>query len=727
MSKRKRPHQQEPTTSRMDDSYLFRSAPTKANSVDRESRSLDLVLASEAPVPVYVIGRGVIDEVVRVDGMEMPRQVPLLDSHDDSSVRNVLGSIRELRRDGKHIVGRAYFASDPVSQQVFANYADGHLDSFSVGAYRKSVRYDGDTRIVERSLLKEGSAVIRGADQNAKTMPVLRAYTDPYAIRDELMFEELKRKAVELGCDPKASDQEVLDWMIERAQNAIEDGDAKEAKTLMRQLSEVSASLKLLRDKPKDDSVSRGSANSLDDIDPNKITPEIELRLEINRRDRIEEMCRKHGISDELRRKWVDKSYTVDQAADEYLKLTKEPGNPLGLGTRIEGGRSEREKFYDAVRGGLLLRALGSEDAVKRVEPKAFDNFAADARRFKNRRITDIAREFCERSGHRIDDEPDAEIVRKAMGVYSFLGRADDGPSFHTTGSFANLFLDAMNKTLRAAYEEAPSTYQMWCRQGTSANDYKDLHRIVMGELNMPEEVPENHEYPEMTTSDSKESYRVRKHGGIFTITIEMMVNDDLDAMTRIPRQQGASMRRKINRDVYSILYNNPTLADGIAIFHATSHGANLDATALAAGAPVDVGYKVMATQSGLDSTTVLGITPRYLIVPENLAATALQITNGMFYPATQATIGLYAPNGPRPLTVVADGQLDSLGATTGWWLAADPRLIDTVEYTFLAGEESPVLAREEGFTTDTIKYKIRQSYGVKCIDYRGLYQGNAV
>jgi len=203
-----------------------------------------------------------------------------------------------------------------------------------------------------------------------------------------------------------------------------------------------------------------------------------------------------------------------------------------------------------------------------------------------------------------------------------------------------------------------------------------------------------------------------------------MMVNDDLGAMNRRIQMMGTAMRRKMNRQAYEILLDNSNLSDGIALFHASSHGANLDGTALAEGA-LDVGFNVMGTQTGLDSTTVLGLTPRFLIVPTALGATALRLVNGGFMPTSVGSAPLYGAGRPRNLEVIEDGQLDNLGSTTNWWLAADNNTIDTVEISFLQGERTPSISREDGFETDTIKAKIRQTYGFKAIDYRGLYQGN--
>ena len=344
-----------------------------------------------------------------------------------------------------------------------------------------------------------------------------------------------------------------------------------------------------------------------------------------------------------------------------------------------------------------------------------------------HRRLPDVAREFLQRGGTRLTgEEYDNDVVRMALAQPHFVQRASDGTSYHTSGSFSNLLLDAANKTLRDAYDEAPASYESWTSRGMEAPDYKELHRIIFGDMGLVSQVPEGDDYPEMSSTDSRESYRVRKHGGIFSITLEMVVNDDVNGMRVIQRRQGAGMRRTINRDVYSVLTENNALTDGITLFHSSSHGGNLDATALAAGAPLDVGFQIMASQSGTDSTSVLGLAPRFLIVPMALSATALQITSDMFQPQTAANSNLYGGRGPRNLEVIADGQIDNLGTASNWWLAADPRDVDTVEITFLQGESTPQLSREDGFSTDTIKYKVRQSYGVKALDYRGLYQGNS-
>lgn len=698
---KKRQHPRKLERSKQQPVDVLRMATVIPEEVNREERSVPMILATETPVQVYDFERmEVVDEIIRLDGMDVPKQVPMVDSHGRESVKNVLGSIRDFQvRDGQ-LIGRAYFAADEVSRATFEKYADGHLTDFSVGARTLNREFKGRTKTITRSTLIEGSAVVVGADREAKALVAQRAYAEPEEVRKEVMNEQLRKLLVERGLDAEANDKETLEFIereLEKDKPAIETADALEVVRSLR------ASIKASAEKE----VKQASAEDLEEI----------KRSFKERWKAVDELCRSHNVEDKARQEYLDGDKTVDQIASDILKRNYQPsGLALGPGQNIERGASERDKFYDAVEYAMVKRSIGDgpvSDELKQEIGEA----PAGANDFRYRRIPDIAREYCERAGIDITGKPTAVIVQRAIGHQSFVERS--GPAYHSTGSFSNIFLNTMHKTLRKAYDEAPSTYQQWVRTASDATDFRDMNKIVFGEMGMPSEVAENGQYQEMTTTDAKESYKVAKHGGIFSITLEMLVNDDLDAMTRRVQMMGNAMRRKINRDAYSILLDNNALSDGIALFHGTSHGANLDGTALGEGA-LDTGFTVMATQSGTDSTTVLGLTPRYLIVPAALRPTAMRLVNGGVVPTTTTNVPLYGS-----LEVISDGQIDALGSATNWWLAADSGMVDTVEISFLQGERNPVVEREDGFSTDTIKAKIRQTYGIKAIDYRGLYQGN--
>lgn len=699
---KKRQHPRKLERSKQQPVDVLRMATVIPEEVNREERSVPMILATETPVQVYDFERmEVVDEIIRLEGMHVPKQVPMVDSHGRESVKNVLGSIRDFQvRDGQ-LIGRAYFAADEISRATFEKYADGHLTDFSVGARTLNREFKGRTKTITRSKLIEGSAVVVGADREAKALVAQRAYAEPEEVRKEVMNEQLRKLLVERGLDAEANDKETLEF-LERQLEKEEPGlDTKVALDVVRSLNE---SIKATAE----NEVKQASSDDLKEIQ----------RTFKERWKAVDELCRSHDVDEKARQEYLDGDKTVDQVASDILKRNYQPsGLALGPGQNIERGASERDKFYDAVEYAMVKRSIGDTPVSDELKQE-IGEAPAGFNDFRYRRIPDIAREYCERAGIDITGKPTQEIVRRAIGHQSFVERS--GPAYHSTGSFSNIFLNTMHKTLRKAYDEAPSTYQQWVRTASDATDFRDMNKIVFGEMGMPGEVAENGEYQEMTTTDAKESYKVAKHGGIFSITLEMLVNDDLDAMSRRVQMMGNAMRRKINRDAYSILIDNNALSDGVALFHATSHGANLDSGALAEGT-LDTGHTVMATQAGTDSTTVLGLTPRFLIVPAALRPTAMRLVNGGVVPATTTNVPLYGS-----LQVISDGQIDALsGSTTIWWLAADNNMVDTVEISFLQGERTPVVERDEGFSTDTIKAKIRQTYGIKAIDYRGLYQGN--
>jgi len=701
---KKRQHPRKLERSKQQGLDVCRMATVIPDGVDRENRSIEMVLATEEPVLTYdKTSMRVVQQSLKMDGMEIPLkgQVPMVDTHERQSVSRVLGSIRDLRIDGGRLIGRAYFASDDMSRAAFEKYADGHLTDFSVGAQVLEREYQGKAMNITRSKLIEGSAVVAGQDKNAKAVFAMRALAEPEEVRKEVMNEELRKLLVERGLDAEANDKETLEF-LERQLEKEEPGlDPKVALDVVRSLKDSIAK--------QPEPVKQASKEDLEEIQ----------RAFKERWNAVDELCRSHNVDEKARQEFLDSDKTADQVAGEILKRNYQPtGVPVGPGQNIERGASERDKFYDAFEYAMVKRSIGDAPVSDELKQQ-IGEAPAGSSDLMYRRIPDLAREYCERAGIDVTGKPTQEIVKRAISHESFVERS--GPAYHTTGSFSNIFLNSMHKTLRKAYDEAPSTYQQWVRTASDATDFRDMNKIVFGEMGMPSEVAENGKYQEMTTTDAKESYKVAKHGGIFSITLEMLVNDDLDAMSRRVQMMGNAMRRKINRDAYSILIDNNALADGVALFHASSHGANLDSGALAEGT-LDTGHTVMATQSGTDSTTVLGLTPRYLIVPAALRPTAMRLVNGGVVPATTTNVPLYGS-----LEVISDGQIDALsGSTTIWWLAADNNMVDTVEISFLQGERTPVVERENGFETDTIKAKIRQTYGIKAIDYRGLYQGNS-
>ena len=60
------------------------------------------------------------------------------------------------------------------------------------------------------------------------------------------------------------------------------------------------------------------------------------------------------------------------------------------------------------------------------------------------------------------------------------------------------------------------------------------------------------------------------------------------------------------------------------------------------------------------------------------------------------------------------------LAPGTRWYVAADPALIDGLEYAYLEGAPGPQIETRVGFEVDGVSMKVRLDFGSGWIDHRG-------
>ena len=725
---------------------VMRLVSVRSGTADAEVRSFQVVIASENAVERYDEERDmVIREVLLMDGMELcggRTQVPIVDSHDRTTVANVLGSVRRMRIEGDELVGDAFFATDPISQDAYSKARDGHLTDFSITAIPSEIMFvergqtyttsrgnviEGPANIITRWMPTDASICATGADERSV---IRRSYFNLPAV-ERNMDESLITSLVAMGLPEGLTDPNaILAWVVGNMNatapaavapvESMEDEPPTEEPPTEEEAVVENAEETDEEDKKEEVALSIGRA----------------LKADKARRNEIHAACKKLNIEREFADELADSDVSLDIAKSKIIERVA--NNAIGQSTErsssVNVTQSEADKFYAAARDGLVQRAFTSA-GVRR--PAFGDNKPAPGHEdFQRAGLSRIAEKFVERMGVNVNRMAPKDIAMVALGHPGTLNRYNiQRDAYHSTGSFPNLLLDAANKTLLAGYEEAPYTWSTWARQASSVADFKNINRIRFSEMASPEMVPENHDYPEAALSDSKETYKVEKYGSVFTITWETVVNDDMDAISRVPAMQGAACRRKQNAAVYGVLTANAAMADTGALFNTTAQTtagghANLAGTpAVISVTDLNLAFLSMMTKKGLRSDVTLNIQPSFLIVPAAISATALQTLGSIADPAAGGsavgnsnTLNIYGPNGSRPLKVVIDPVLDA-NSTTAWYLAASPSQVDTVELTFLAGEESPVLENEWDFDKDVYKYKVRQTFGVAAIDFRGLFK----
>jgi hypothetical protein len=177
-----------------------------------------------------------------------------------------------------------------------------------------------------------------------------------------------------------------------------------------------------------------------------------------------------------------------------------------------------------------------------------------------------------------------------------------------------------------------------------------------------------------VTGAQDEETYRVETYGKVVGITRQVLINDDLDAFTRVPSLFGTAAATLESDVVWSIFTANLAMADGKTLFHA-GHS-NLAGT----GTALDVANlakarTAMSRQTGLDGKTVLNIRPTFLVVPTSLELAAEQLLAQNIVPTR---VGDVVPATMRSLMVVSEPRLDPASGAVPWYLVASPTAIDT-------------------------------------------------
>jgi hypothetical protein len=129
-------------------------------------------------------------------------------------------------------------------------------------------------------------------------------------------------------------------------------------------------------------------------------------------------------------------------------------------------------------------------------------------------------------------------------------------------------------------------------------------------------------------------------------------------------------------------------------------------------------------TPEGSESDDVLNLTPTFIVGPSALEETIMKQVFSGADPAAGGNSAVY--NTARTLQPVIEPLLDANSATA-WYLFASPGRVDTVEVTFLEGQETPVTHEHLDHQTMAINYTIMQTFAAKAIDHRGIQRHDGV
>jgi len=325
--------------------------------------------------------------------------------------------------------------------------------------------------------------------------------------------------------------------------------------------------------------------------------------------------------------------------------------------------------------------------------------------------LPDIARVMLEQRGRSTRGWSRSRIIDEVMQLRTQHGVSD----------FAEMLSGTGYRILLKAYEAHQSGISKVFKK-TTAPDFRARQVLALSEGPALEEVKAGGEYKYGTMAESKESYTLTTYGKIMGLNRQALVNDDLNAFGRMSQVWGQSAAEHVANTLATLVNSNPTLATSTAQLFSTQH-ANLTTGTANAAISVDSigeGVRKMRLQKGLSGNVVLGLAPRYLLVPAAMEQLAKQYTSSAYQPAAPSGINPWQPT----LEVVVEPRLDAL-STSQWYMFADPSTFETLEYAYLEGEEGPQMFTREGWNIDGIEFKCRLDLGAGAVEYRGAWKNN--
>lgn len=633
------------------------------SSVNEEARTVDIVWSTGAGVLRSSYWDGDFYEELSLDPkhVRMDRltsgNTPLLDSHRSYGLDSVIGVVESARLEKGQGVATVRFAKDDeAADAVWNKVKDGICRNISIG-YR--------TYKVEKTEEKGKVPVHRAVDW------------EPYEI-----------SVVPIGAD---------------AQATVREADTTNPCEFVELVEETQ------RMADKTPAAQPATPTPVDQAERSALTPDdvarAEAKAKVEERERCGELRRMAGalsLGEDVAQRWIDTDIGVDSARAEAINLyseqrQKEPVEQINHGHRVAvGDDMGRVSARDGVRNALLHRSNPGQNELS--EP---------GRLYRAMPLMEMARQYLESQGVRTLGFGKRELAGVALGLEVRSG-------MHSTSDFALILADVMGKSLRRSYDEAPQTFQAWARRATLP-DFKDVKRTQFGEAPQLLQVREGAEFTYGTIGEGRETYALATYGRVFAVTRQTLINDDLDALSRLPMLYGRSARDLESDLVYAHFLGNPTMGDGVACFHA-DHG-NVGTGAITI-ANIGAGRKFMRKQTGKDGVQRINVQAKYLLVPAALETTADQFVSTNLLADQAGNINVFAGR----LETIAEPRLDDTSEAE-WYLTADPGAIDTLEYAYLEGEEGVSIESRVGFEVDGLEVKARLDFGVKVIDHRGFYR----
>ncbi len=644
------------------------------SSLDAEKRTVDVVWTTGARVM-----RGFFDQYWEELSLD-PKHVrmgrlgsgaaPLLNSHNADDLSSVIGVVETASLQKTKGIATVRFARDPISDGIFQKVSDGIIKNVSVG-YR--------VQKLEKVAEAEGKIpVFRATDWEPHEISMVPIGADAAAVtRADATTNPCEFIQEHRTMDPETTNP-----------------PAPTVAPLPNESPAVTATRAAQSARVENAKAIAAAAQS---------AAEEATKEERQRMAEIRKLAKQSRLGEAWATSLIEAGTPVAEARrvafDQLVETDDEFQTDPAV--RIGAGDDERDKWIRGASAWLWQRTgtRALVEAAKAKNPELFKDVSFDPGEFRGYSPLELARMSLERG----------RVSTRGMDTMRMVGMAFTHRTLQTTSDFAILLENVLSKVLLGAYATQVNTWERFCKTD-EVPDFRNSNRYRTGSLPGLDVILEHGEYKSGIIPDgAKYGISTQRMGKMFGLTREVIVNDDMGALTDMATGLGKAAMRTIENSVYALLALNsglgPTQTDTQPFFHANR--ANVSTGAALSVAAIDADRVTMRAQKDPNGLDFLDLQPKVLLVPDSLWGAANEINKSEFdfdNAGTNTTGKFMRPNRVRGLfsEVVSSPRLTG----TRRYLFAET--MDAIVVAFLAGYgKGPVIDSQQGWRIDGVEWKV--------------------
>ncbi len=599
--------------------------------------------------------------ILDLAGLNIPSQMrPIRFSHDPASG---VGHTDAIRIEQGQLIASGLVSRDtPTAREIVTSSKNGFPWQASVGA-----------SVEEFEFIREGQKVLVNGQEFAGPVNVVRKAT-----LGEISF-------VDLGADGKTS---VNVAAIAANQENIMDGENKDNGMATTASNNGTATAT----KPETQAdASNANASAVEDI-------RAQALAETSRISAVRRLCA--GQHDEVEAKAIREGWDSTRTELEILRANRPKAPAIHV--------HDQNVSTQVLEAACMLTA-GLDEPEKHCQEQALD---LAAKRFRGGiGLQELLLEAAWANGYTGRNFRDSRNVLK----FAFNPGIEAGLS---TIDIGGILSNVANKFLLEGFFSVERTW----RNITAVRNVSDFKTVTSYRLigkDQYEIVAPGGELKHGTLGEEQYTNKADTYGLLLSIDRRDIINDDLGAITTVPRKLGRGSGLKINDVFWTIFLAN---TDFFQVANKNFLSGADTVLGIDGLTKAEVAFMDQVDGDGKP----IGIMPLIMLVPTALSAIGTQLFKSMELRDTTASTKYPVSNPHQGKFRVEVSRYLSNASYTGnsakaWYLLADPTDLPVIEVAFLNGQESPTIETAEAdFNVLGIQMRGYHDFGVNLQDPRG-------